>query len=231
MEPAIPPEAPSNIPTASESFGPWMVATRRTRKPSSTSATAKVPNANNFGQVSCFQPIFVSESNDINVNSAVPHVPSHASPLLPTVMQKSVPTKSIAKKKSGALGKGSKAVAIKKPLTVNLSDFPALSRFSHKASTSKTSSYDVHTSILDKSKHSATVMKENDDPNIVDGGFIPSVLNTVSSSCPPLGDPSNKSTRERVTPDISCQLDIGTRDVEAVNLHDSGRGQGVAMIE
>ncbi|KAK9020937.1 hypothetical protein V6N11_010949 [Hibiscus sabdariffa] len=88
MEPAIPPEAPSNIPTASESFGPWMVATRRTRKPSSTSATAKVPNANNFGQVSCFQPIFVSESNDINVNSAVPHVPSHASPLLPTVMQK-----------------------------------------------------------------------------------------------------------------------------------------------
>ncbi|KAK8554740.1 hypothetical protein V6N13_093714 [Hibiscus sabdariffa] len=69
-EPIIPPEAPSNIPTASESFGPWMVATRRTRKPSSTSATAKVPNANNFGQVSRFQPIFVSESDDTNVNFA-----------------------------------------------------------------------------------------------------------------------------------------------------------------
>ncbi|KAK9017890.1 hypothetical protein V6N11_000890 [Hibiscus sabdariffa] len=220
-EPVLPSEAPSNIPTDSVSFGPWMVAARRTRKPSPNFSAAKVPNASSFGQVSRFQPIFVSDSDDVNVNHSIPHAPSHVSPL-PTMVQKSMSTKSIAKKKSAALGKSSKAVTVKKPLMVNLSDFPALSRFSHKASTSKT---------LDKSKHSATVMKENDDPNIVDGSFIPPVLNTVSSSCPPLGDPPDTLTRERVAPDMSGQLDTGTREVEAVNIHDSGGSQEVAMIE
>ncbi|KAK8635575.1 hypothetical protein V6N13_004308 [Hibiscus sabdariffa] len=214
-EPVLPSEAPSNIPTDSVSFGPWMVAARRTRKPSPNFSAAKVPNASSFGQVSRFQPIFVSDSDDVNVNHSIPHAPSHVSPL-PTMVQKSMSTKSIAKKKSAALGKSSKAVTVKKPLMVNLSDFPALSRFSHKASTSKT---------LDKSKHSATVMKENDDPNIVDGSFIPPVLNTVSSSCPPLGDPPDTLTRERVAPDMSGQLDTGTREVEAVNIHDSGGSQ------
>ncbi|KAK8679950.1 hypothetical protein V6N13_108909 [Hibiscus sabdariffa] len=92
-------------------------------------------------------------------------------------------------------GKTSRATIIKKPLTVNFVDFPVLSRFSHKAFTSRSSPPDTHSSILDKSKPLVTVMKENDNPNIVDGSSRPIGLNAESFSPSPKGDPSDMSTR------------------------------------
>ncbi|KAK8606369.1 hypothetical protein V6N13_030652 [Hibiscus sabdariffa] len=96
----------------------------------------------------------------------------------------------------------SKATIVRKPLMMNLFDFPALSRFSHKASTSKTSASLDQRSTLDKSKHSATVMQENENPNIVAGSFFPPDVNADSYNVPPLGDP----------PDPSFRLDTDARD-------------------
>ncbi|KAK8662350.1 hypothetical protein V6N13_091929 [Hibiscus sabdariffa] len=195
----VPP--PSDIATAYVSFGPWMVAARRICKQFPVQTVAKTPPANNFGQTSRFSPLLATDSDGVHAGHYATAGFIHASSTA-SVPQRPVAVKSLAKKKSTVAGKTSKPAFVKKPLTVNLSDFPALSRFSHKASSSKAPTPENQSIILDKSKHSAIVMTENDNPNIIERSSLPPVLNAECSSCPPLGDP----------PDPKQQLGIGTRD-------------------
>ncbi|KAK8639522.1 hypothetical protein V6N13_137897 [Hibiscus sabdariffa] len=231
VEPILPVEAPSPAaaPSDSVSFGPWMVAARRTRKLPPNQSSSKVPHVTSFGQASRFSPIFVSDSDGINVSHSAPTVPTHV-PSIPGAKQKSA----MAKKKSAISGRNFKATTVRKPLMMNLSDFPAFSRFSHKASTSKTSASLDQRSTLDKSKHSATVMQENENPNIVAGSFFPPDVNADSYNVPPLGDPPDPSfwldtdARDQLPP---APLSHGSVDAGIVKVLDSGDSREVAMIE
>ncbi|KAK8541493.1 hypothetical protein V6N12_014127 [Hibiscus sabdariffa] len=106
VEPILPVEAPSPAaaPSDSVSFGPWMVAARRTRKLPPNQSSSKVPHVTSFGQASRFSPIFVSDSDGINVSHSAPTVPTHV-PSIPGAKQKSA----MAKKKSAISGRNFKA--------------------------------------------------------------------------------------------------------------------------
>ncbi|KAK8644659.1 hypothetical protein V6N13_123961 [Hibiscus sabdariffa] len=117
---------------------------------------------------------------------------------------------------------------------VNLIDFPALSQFSHRASVSKPSPSDNQSTILDKTKHSATIMKENDYPNIVDKSTMVPDLNAESFSCPPLGDSLDPSKLldngiEDLQP--AAPLSHGSIDMVDEKSHSPRGSREVAMIE
>ncbi|KAK8617252.1 hypothetical protein V6N13_080170 [Hibiscus sabdariffa] len=84
--------------------------------------------------------------------------------------------------------KASKAPGFRKPLTINLSEFHALSRFASKTFSSRSSSNENQGISLDKTRHMATVMQENANPNVI---HVPLVNNTSTdlALAPTLGDP------------------------------------------
>ncbi|KAK8624406.1 hypothetical protein V6N13_065751 [Hibiscus sabdariffa] len=110
------------------------------------------------------------------------------------------------KNKVTPASKTSRDPIIRKPLTVNLSDFPVLSRFASKASSSRLLVHKQHGPALDITRHSTTIMKENIDPNVVQ---VPSEANGSSEliDVPILGDPPDLSLVGGQSRDPGDQLD------------------------
>ncbi|KAK8691468.1 hypothetical protein V6N13_074978 [Hibiscus sabdariffa] len=114
-----------------------------------------------------------------------------------------------------------------KPLQVNLSDFPVLSRFSAKASSSRSKP-------LDTTRHSITVMKENADPNIVN---LPrgSDATMVTAEGSIMGDPPDRSSPAaggQLADRSSSIPGTGSPDVVTdVNSHNADGDRVMAMLE
>ncbi|KAK8573416.1 hypothetical protein V6N13_100213 [Hibiscus sabdariffa] len=150
------------------SFGPWMVAERRPRRNTRVQFVPKV-NTSTLVQGSRFNPIFTSNMDkELAFPTGNNMVPPKASvPSLHQTRKTTAPSnlEANAKMKMISTGKMPKVIPLRKPMTVNLSDFLVQSRFSAKASSSKQAA--SHETLLDSTRHSTTTMKENDDPNIV----------------------------------------------------------------
>ncbi|KAK8637494.1 hypothetical protein V6N13_064913 [Hibiscus sabdariffa] len=172
------------------SFGPWMVATRRPRRTPRVQPHPQV-NAPSLVQGSRFNPIHASDMDEEPAGNNV--VPPKSS--VPSSLHQSRKTtapshlKVAAKKKMILAGKMPKATPLRKPMTVNLSDFPILSKFSATASSSKSAT--TQGTLLDKTRHSVTTMNENADPNIVHSG---SATNLAQDKSLILGDPPDVIT-------------------------------------
>ncbi|KAK8704164.1 hypothetical protein V6N13_047796 [Hibiscus sabdariffa] len=138
-----------------------------------------------------FNPIHASDMDEEPAGNNV--VPPKTS--VPSSLHQSRKTtapshlKVAAKKKMILAGKMSKATPLRKPMTVNLLDFPILSKFSATASSSKSAT--TQGTLLDKTRHSVTTMNENADPNIVHSG---SATNLAQDKSLILGDPPDVIT-------------------------------------
>ncbi|KAL4331840.1 hypothetical protein GQ457_07G045030 [Hibiscus cannabinus] len=150
-----------------------MIAARRPRRITS-SLPDTLKNAPFPVQTSRFNPIHVTESDEGIDTSAGVNTPSAA--LAHQARKSSGPstTRQFSKKKMVAASKVPTATVIRKPLTMNIADFPALSRFTSKASSSRAKASSSHSNpiinqgiSLDKSRHTATILQENADPNMI----------------------------------------------------------------
>ncbi|KAK8635025.1 hypothetical protein V6N13_022903 [Hibiscus sabdariffa] len=163
------------------------MAERRPRRTAKVQSDA-IKNATFQILGSLFNPIFASDMDEESTLPAGSSLPPHPSPnhgrkqLVPSTL------KAPNKKKLVATNKASKAPTIRKPLIVNLSDFQVLSRFTFKASSSRSVVHKHHRTSLDSTRHSSIVMKDNADPNIVQ---MPNMVigNLELVNAPILGDP------------------------------------------
>ncbi|KAK8697415.1 hypothetical protein V6N13_113566 [Hibiscus sabdariffa] len=144
--------------------------------------------------------------------------------------------KASGKKKVVSSGKASRVSPMRKPLQVNLSDFPVLSRFSAKASSSRSKP-------LDTTRHSTTIMKENADPNIVNlprvsdtsSRFTSSDATMVMAEGSFVGDPPDRSAQAAGGQFADRSLSIpgtGSPDIVTdVNSHNAEGDRVMAMLE
>ncbi|KAK8709756.1 hypothetical protein V6N13_060763 [Hibiscus sabdariffa] len=157
------------------SFGPWMLAERRPRRNArihnATSNTVPLPV-----QGSRFNPILASDTED-TFSEQQPRKP--IAPLA---------RKTGGKKHLVSTGKAPRVSPMRKPLTVNLSEFPVLSRFSVNASTSRSKPALFQGVSLEPTRHSISIMKENADPNFI---HVPKGVSIISEQVelPMVGDP------------------------------------------
>ncbi|KAK8655965.1 hypothetical protein V6N13_108527 [Hibiscus sabdariffa] len=120
---------------------------------------------------------------------------------------------------------------VRKPLQLNLADFPMLSRNGHKASSSKQSSSPKNDSRLDRSRHSSIIFPENSDPNIQNSVSSLAVNNLVGEHLKKPLDPiipvppKPGHTQENVSVDM--QHDAHSVDVLVI----VGDAHGSAMLE
>ncbi|KAK8708562.1 hypothetical protein V6N13_059600 [Hibiscus sabdariffa] len=77
------------------------------------------------------------------------------------------------KGKAIATARKQRAIHVRKPLTVNLNDFPIMTKSATKASSSRLPQLQNNTSKLDKARHSSIVISENLDPNMQSPSMIP----------------------------------------------------------
>ncbi|KAK8598334.1 hypothetical protein V6N13_094307 [Hibiscus sabdariffa] len=111
-------------------------------------------------QTSRFNPIHVTESDEgIDISAGV-NTPSAAPAHQPRKSSGPSITRQFSKKKMVAASKVPTATVIRKPLTMNIADFPALSRFTSKASSSRAKASSSHSNpiinqgiSLDKSRY------------------------------------------------------------------------------
>ncbi|KAK8606513.1 hypothetical protein V6N13_030794 [Hibiscus sabdariffa] len=215
-----------------DSFGPWMLAERRPRrdariqKAASASAPIQI-------QGSRFNPFLASDADtEVAIfvgNKVTPTVSSQQArqPLAPSTLKDS------GKKKVVSTGKTPRASPMRKPLQVNLSDFPVLSRFSAKASSSRSKPALNQGTPLDSTRHATSVMKENDEPNIVNmpRGFVDTL---ERADVPIVGDPPDVVTNmdgQLVDRHLPLQGSGKPGVVPDVNSHSADGYRVMAMLE
>ncbi|KAK8628179.1 hypothetical protein V6N13_063890 [Hibiscus sabdariffa] len=99
---------------------------------------------------------------------------------------------------------------------MNIADFPALSRFTSKASSSHSNPIINQGISLDKSRHTTTIMQENADPNVIRMISVSNVPMELVTA-PTLGDPPDMSIDPRGQPDpTTFQGLIPTSPVDSV---------------
>ncbi|KAK8653849.1 hypothetical protein V6N13_127832 [Hibiscus sabdariffa] len=189
LQPTPTTEAPSRhsepaLASPDTMFGPWMVVEKCQRRLQPKEAAGR-SNSNSVPITeSRFTPI-------LDINTADPPQPAlrvstnaQASPNLtrPSTSSLPVTSKRISKSKSAPpkhasvtmKSKGRSSAAeqhaptfnVRKPLQLNLGDFPILSRNDHRAGSSRQALSPTGISRLDRSKHSSIFLPENSDPNI-----------------------------------------------------------------
>ncbi|KAL4272815.1 hypothetical protein GQ457_13G011530 [Hibiscus cannabinus] len=148
------------------SFGPWMIVAQRPHRNIRAQNDSTKSNPIQV-QGSRFNPILVAETNEVLVLSTGNNLPP--SPLTQQARKLPIPLahKANSKKKMIASSNTSKAPVMRKPLMVILSNFLVLSRFASKAFNSRSNPNANQGISVDKTRHSTTVMQENDDPNVV----------------------------------------------------------------
>ncbi|KAK8684011.1 hypothetical protein V6N13_040048 [Hibiscus sabdariffa] len=182
-------------------FGPWMVVEKRQRRPQSKESAGKGLSGGVTISESRFAPILNENSND--PQTAAPNVSATAHHLAtPSTKQSTIPKrsaqgKSIQHKQSVALLKRNNKPSVstqqaatfhvRKPLQLNLGDFPILPRHAHKASSSKHPPSSLAVSRLDESRHSSIILHENSNPNILNSehSMLVNNLATELSAKPP----------------------------------------------
>ncbi|KAK8607451.1 hypothetical protein V6N13_053186 [Hibiscus sabdariffa] len=215
------------------SFGPWTVAEWRPRRNTRAQSTPKVDTPTPV-QGSRFSPILTSDMDEefaLLARNKVVRPKASVPSSLHQSRKTSVPPmlKANAKKKMILAGKALKVTPMRKPLIVNLSDFPILSRFSAKASSSKPATRQG--TLLDSTRHSATTMKENAKPNIVHSG---SAIISEQVEAPILGDPLDASTGtgDQLDPLVlPNSVSENSSIAFAQSNHNTDGGRVVAMLE
>ncbi|KAK8683137.1 hypothetical protein V6N13_039204 [Hibiscus sabdariffa] len=152
--------------TPSTMFGPWMVVEKRQRRLQSKDAVGKDNAPGVTITASRFAPIFES-SVDVPTPTKITRPPTRSSSAVSKRIfkAKSVPTKQVPTAQKSK-SKASSDVNVRKPLQLNLADFPILPRFNHKAGPSTQMPSPKVVSRLDGNKHSVISLPENSDPNI-----------------------------------------------------------------
>ncbi|KAK8658538.1 hypothetical protein V6N13_036741 [Hibiscus sabdariffa] len=122
---------------------------------------------------------------------------------------------------------------MRKPLTVNLSEFPTLSRFSANASTSRSKPALFQGPPLELTQHSISIMKENVDPNIV---HAPKGVSFSSEQVelPIVGDPPDnlKYTSGQSTSSVPPNPIAGEKvSVIEESSHNTDGGHAMEMLE
>ncbi|KAL4333564.1 hypothetical protein GQ457_07G033850 [Hibiscus cannabinus] len=182
----LPPSEPSP-PTPSTMYGPWMVVEKRQRRPQTRVAVGDDNALRANVTASRFAPIFdsnVAVSAPTEVSR--PPTTSSTSASKRIFKAKHVPTKQVPSTQKYK-GKATSAVNVRKPLQINLADFPILPRSSHKAGPSTHMPSSKVSFRLDGNKHSSISLPENSDPNISAGGS--SLMASIVPGEPPQKQP------------------------------------------
>ncbi|KAK8698075.1 hypothetical protein V6N13_114206 [Hibiscus sabdariffa] len=164
----------------------------------------------------------MGDDNDTNA-PARPSSSDRVAPKAPLVFR----AKQRVKGKSHVVFKGSSGTHIRKPLT--LSNFPVLSRSSHKAGSSR--SVPTNVVSLDASKHSVVVIGENSYPNIQQPMQQVSDLPPLQQHL--LGDPPdcNPGIGEIPVPTTVRTQPMGVSVVVDDHIHERGGDHAIAMLE
>ncbi|KAK8566640.1 hypothetical protein V6N13_002336 [Hibiscus sabdariffa] len=218
-------------PTPSTMYGPWMVVEKRQRRPLTRVA---VGDNNALGAnvtASRFAPIFDS-SVDVSAPMEVSRPPTTISTAASKRIFKAkhVPTKQVPTTQKHK-GKATSAVNVRKPLQINLADFPILPRSSHKAGPSTHLPSSKVSFRLDGNKHSSISLPENSDPNISASGSSLRVSNVPGEPPqkppdPPLSASKTMGQAEEVP---SRDMQFSARLADASGMISDG--QVSAMIE
>ncbi|KAK8490080.1 hypothetical protein V6N11_081551 [Hibiscus sabdariffa] len=206
------------------SFGPWMVVERRQHKPVTKQDTSGKNVTGMIFQGSRFNPIRELE-NDVNDAQPIPNALLADVPIQHVRSVASIPrVKPRNKGKLTTTPKPAKPITLRKPLVVNLVEFPTLARNQSKASSS------CHPP-LDQLKHTTVVMDENLDPNV-------SLFPKDSTSLPfsnrnsPIGEPPDKPTPTSHLPVHSISVDTSLQSKQIDEVSDAmGTIQAMVMLE
>ncbi|KAK8480884.1 hypothetical protein V6N11_061841 [Hibiscus sabdariffa] len=209
------------------SFGPWMMVERRQRKPPTKQGNLGKSSTDLGFQGSRFNLLSDLENGDNNL-SDIPSAPLVDVPIRQVTNAAAIPrVKARSKGKLPVTTKQSMPISLRKSPVVNFSEFSILQRGHSTASSSNPPA-------LDQSKHSAVVVNENSDPNVL---VSPGVFTTLSTNgkVPPTGEPpdqrlqSSTGVNSPVPVDISLQSKLtdvssderGSSHAEAVNFFSS----------
>ncbi|KAK8657942.1 hypothetical protein V6N13_036159 [Hibiscus sabdariffa] len=155
-----PPEPIQPHDSVSSAYGPWMQVDKRQRRPIHKPQTKDHKHTNKRFMGSRFNPIY-EDDEDLQTTEGLQGVEDVLAPS---------PTKNTRpdhkqKGKQPTVYKHPRAIHVRKPLQVTLNDFPIVSRFTSKGSSSRSVPSTLKTSHLDKSRHSAVVLSENTEPS------------------------------------------------------------------
>ncbi|KAK9021093.1 hypothetical protein V6N11_011098 [Hibiscus sabdariffa] len=136
------------------------VVDKRQRRPIHKPQTKDHKHTNKRFMGSRFNPIY-EDDEDLQTTEGLQGVEDVLAPS---------PTKNTRpdhkqKGKQPTVYKHPRAIHVRKPLQVTLNDFPIVSRFTSKGSSSRSVPSTLKTSHLDKSRHSAVVLSENTEPS------------------------------------------------------------------
>ncbi|KAL4311250.1 hypothetical protein GQ457_01G038400 [Hibiscus cannabinus] len=233
--------AKETIPEAS--FGPWMIATRRPRHTIKKPENNKTPIKKNLPHGSRFNPILETEDAEDMEQTALhsKHPQNQEKP--DKTSSTNTTTTFKAKGKTSIFPKKPKAIPVRKPLTVSLSDFPILFRNTDRMRKPHPGASTSHTTALDKTKHSAVALDENADPTsagtIIKDGLNTTYENQISDDTSPVGDPpdSSKNTSPRsnnltsTTTEYVANSDITTEDLTFSDLINASGDWDIAKLQ